>query len=284
VSPTQPTRSPVPRSDDSAEAPSAPVLEVFASIQGEGRYLGQPQVFVRLFGCPLRCRWCDTPGSWLVPGEGGSARLDLAAGRARAPARAKADELAAWVEAADPGGSRPVSVTGGEPLMWPEFLLALREALPGRRLHLETAGAFPRSLARVLDAFDHVSADLKCPQDLDAPVPLSGPGAPHAAEAAPSDAAQWREARREVLGLLAGRDACTKLVLSGARTLEELAALLEDQAELAPDVPLFLQPMTPVAGLAAPSKAFLSEAAALALSLGLSPRVVPQVHRLLGLP
>jgi len=42
---------------------AAPVLEVFASIQGEGAYVGEPQVFLRLRGCPLRCAWCDTPGS-----------------------------------------------------------------------------------------------------------------------------------------------------------------------------------------------------------------------------
>jgi organic radical activating enzyme len=260
------------------------VLEVFASIQGEGLYLGQPQVFARLFGCPLRCRWCDTPGSWLVPGEGATARLELPHGRERSPARASADELAAWVEAVDPGGSRPVSLTGGEPLMWPEFLLALRASLVGRRLHLETAGAFPASLARVLDAVDHVSADLKCPADLDSPVALAGPGAPTAPETAPHGELEWRSARREVLSLLEGRDACTKLVLSGERTPDELRPLLEDQAELAPELPLFLQPMTPMRGLPAPSEALLGEVMDLALGLDLTTRVVPQVHRLLGLP
>ena len=36
------------------------ITEIFHSIQGESSYAGQPCVFVRLTGCPLRCTWCDT--------------------------------------------------------------------------------------------------------------------------------------------------------------------------------------------------------------------------------
>jgi organic radical activating enzyme len=258
---------------------AAPVHEVFASLQGEGAFAGQPQVFLRLDGCPLRCAWCDTPRTWSAPpadaaspdGEHGARRAWLEAG-----------EAAALVERVDPGGSRPVSLTGGEPLMWPAFALALREALPARRrLHLETAGAFPGALAEVLPAVQHASVDLKLPLDLAAPVPLAVAG--HAFEEAPGDASEWRTARRAVLGLLAGRDACLKLVVAGGRTAAEYAELLADAADRALDLPLYLTPATPTRQVVAPAPELVEAVAEEALARGLSVRVLPQLHPLLGL-
>lgn len=46
------------------------IAEIFYSIQGEGRLLGTPSLFIRTAGCNLRCVWCDTPyTSWKPEGK-----------------------------------------------------------------------------------------------------------------------------------------------------------------------------------------------------------------------
>lgn len=260
--------------------PSIPLLELFPSIQGEGSYFGEPQVFVRLAGCPLRCRWCDTAESWSFPGPEAPRSAELWLGgipTEEVPAWAGAAEVLGHLGRLDPTGRRTVSITGGEPLMWPEALLALRGVLPYRRLHLETSGAFPRSLAKVADAFDHLSVDLKLPADLAPPVD-PGPGF----ETPPADEAGWRAQRRAVLAQLRGRDACAKLVVAGKRSVEAYTPLLDDLAELTPETPLFLQPVTPIARIEAPKYKELQPLLAAAEERGLRPRVVPQLHPQLG--
>ena len=97
------------------------VTEVFLSLQGETSRAGLPTVFVRLAGCPLRCRWCDTPYSF----HGGES-VPLATLLARV-----ADY-----------GVPAVCVTGGEPLAQKHsaaLLAGLCDA--GHSVSLETSGA-----------------------------------------------------------------------------------------------------------------------------------------------
>ncbi len=267
-----------------AQSLAAPVMEVFSSVQGEGLHVGQPQVFLRLRGCPLRCRWCDTPGSWDVPApdaaSASSARLDLRGGMRREKVWATPFQVATWIAEVEAGRPRPVSVTGGEPLVWPEFVRALKPFISPRRLHLETAGGDPAALERVLDVVDHVSLDLKLPEDMDAPVE----------DGLPASAAQWSAARAENLELLArrepaeGRDAALKIVVTGGHALERFDPLFDDVASIAPELPVFLQPVTPTNGVDAPERDFLAALWERALERSLTVRVVPQVHRALRLP
>lgn len=262
---------------------AAPVMEVFASIQGEGAFVGEPQVFLRLRGCPVRCRWCDTPGSWRLD-SGDRARIAVTAERGGARKEspwATPFQAACWIAEVEPGTPRTVSITGGEPLIWPDFLLGLRRMLSPRRMHLETAGAHPRSLARVIDAFDHVSLDLKPEGDLDPPEEVESAGS---VERAPRTPSEWQVAREACLALVAGRDACAKIVVSGERPIDEFATLLDEVERRAPELPVYLTPATPMNGATAPSAETLASLVEMARDRDLPIRVVPQVHRVLGIP
>lgn len=269
---------------------SAPVMEVFASIQGEGKYVGEPQSFLRLAGCPLRCAWCDTPGSWAVRPEASAVIRREGEPPAKEERWASPFRAALWVASVEPGEPRTVSITGGEPLVWPEFILALRAMLSPRRLHLETAGAHPESLARVLDVIDHVSLDLKLPQDMGAPVELElaahdpeGGTARPTSEPAPRTAEDWALARRRCLDLVADHDACAKVVVTDAHGARAYEPLFEDVARRAPKLPVYIAPASPVGDIRAPDLAHVVDVAEHARDLDLDVRILPQLHRAMGI-
>lgn len=281
-------------SSRSATPTAAPVMEVFASFQGEGLYVGEPQVFLRLAGCPLRCRWCDTPGSWDVR-PGSSARIDGPGGPQREERVASPFQAAIWIASVEPGEPRTVSVTGGEPLIWPGFIQALRPMIAPRRLHLETAGAHPEALARVLPVVDHVSLDLKLPRDMDEPVEIAptslgdhdrgdgGAALAPTSEEAPRTADEWTLARRRCLDLIKEHDACVKVVVADGRDVRDYDPLFDDIARRAPETPVFIAPATPMGGVEAPGIDLVTDVAERARDLDLDVRVLPQVHRFMGI-
>lgn len=101
------------------------VVEIFKSIEGEGKRTGLPCSFIRLFGCNLRCSYCDTPYGWDASYEGETEDLSV-------------DEI---VDRVDVLGLRRVTVTGGEPLIHIDINALLLELLDrGYEVNVETNG------------------------------------------------------------------------------------------------------------------------------------------------
>ncbi|MBS1194252.1 MAG: radical SAM protein [Methanomicrobiales archaeon] len=117
------------------------VTEIFRSLQGEGRDQGLITTFIRLTGCNLDCRWCDT-------------RYARSGGEDRTR-----DEVLAEVHAL---GCRRICITGGEPLLQARELLPLLSALhhAGYVIGIETNGTLD---FRPFQPFASICMDVKCP-------------------------------------------------------------------------------------------------------------------------
>ena len=118
------------------------IKEIFTSVQGEGLYVGEMQIFVRFCRCNLHCRYCDT-----------DYKKDKKS-IIYTPKDLAKEILHNEVET--------ISLTGGEPLLETEFLL---EFLPlikkQKKVYLETNGTLVNQLSCVIDNIDVIAADIK---------------------------------------------------------------------------------------------------------------------------
>ena len=118
------------------------VNELFVSIQGETSWSGYPCCFVRLAGCNLRCRWCDTQRA--QTDEGQACTID------------------AIVQACRKHATPLIAITGGEPLRQPEFtdLANALLTLPAQAILVETNGSY--DIGRIPPGAIAIM-DIKCP-------------------------------------------------------------------------------------------------------------------------
>lgn len=97
------------------------VIEIFDSIDGEGIYTGCLATFIRIAGCNLRCRYCDTKYSFT-----GGTKMSI-------------DEI---IEKVDAIGNKHITLTGGEPLIHREVEnLIDRLCEKGYTVNIETNGS-----------------------------------------------------------------------------------------------------------------------------------------------
>jgi len=117
---------PAPRAGTPTPPATLRVAELFRSLQGEGPSAGMPAHFLRLQGCDVGCRWCDTKYSWEATGGRECSVAD------------------AFAELRSLGEAPLLVVTGGEPLEHAGIDRLLAAAVgQWPRVEVETSGIAP---------------------------------------------------------------------------------------------------------------------------------------------
>lgn len=120
----------------------AMIKEIFASIQGEGPFVGYKQLFVRFCGCNLHCKYCDTDFEFR--------------GADDYSVEALIRECEKYPDC------HSISLTGGEPLLHSEFLEKFLPKCP-IPVYLETNSTLVDELERVIEYITYIAADIKLP-------------------------------------------------------------------------------------------------------------------------
>ena len=237
----------------------ANVIEIFSSVQGEGKYLGCRQIFIRLADCNLNCAYCDTNFR-----RADFCKIETSAGamifrdKKNPLDAAQVAEVIKKFAAEVP--TQAVSFTGGEPLLHWQFIGEVADAIKnsGMKIFLETNGTLYKELEKILDAVDIVSMDIKLGQNL---------------------FAQHEKFLRAALR----KDLYVKIVVTGETTREEFLSAVDLIAAVDREILLILQPVTPVRKICAASAEKILTFQAAALRKLKNVRVIPQTHKFINI-
>ncbi|MDD2234573.1 MAG: 7-carboxy-7-deazaguanine synthase QueE [Desulfitobacteriaceae bacterium] len=238
-----------------------PINEIFSSIQGEGPYVGVRQIFLRLPGCNLTCPYCDTFVDKLprlsmevIPGSRTFQYYDN-------PLELKflLDLLLKFNFVRH----HSLSFTGGEPLLWnrelAQFIPLVKEK--GLKIYLETNGTLPDRLDSLLPLLDIISMDIK--------LPFNGQ-------------VFWNEHCRFLIKSKQVKNFFIKIVLSNTSQFSDIKTARELIADIDPDIPTILQPVTAVRETVPPKPRQMLEWQDYFLESLKNVRIIPQTHILQG--
>lgn len=239
------------------------IIEIFSSIQGEGKYAGCRQVFVRFEGCNLNCRYCDTENQ---PGTHRSCQVEAGAGSRRFEAwdnPLSSDQVSRIIERMLlEVPHQAVSFTGGEPLLHAAFIHDLAQRIRKQtKVFLETNGSLPEALERILEDVDIISMDIKMPG-------ITGKDL-------------W-EQHRSFMDIGKEKELYVKMVISDETQEDEFHHAVKLMAGVVPQAMCILQPVTPCGGCKAASPQKVLQYQAYALRYLSDVRVIPQTHKMIG--
>jgi organic radical activating enzyme len=179
------------------------ISEVFASLQGEGVFFGEKQIFVRFYGCNLNCRYCDTKLDYFSEYE----------------PQELFEEFKLYHDQ-----YHSISFTGGEPLLQKDFLkvVLIMTKNFGYWNYLETNGTLPEALKEVISYLDIVAMDIKLPSST-------------------GTKSFWEE-HREFLRVASTKDVFVKSVICSTTKDEELLQAINLLKDVDRSTVLVLQP------------------------------------------
>lgn len=247
---------------------TAPVTEIFTSIQGEGPYVGVNQIFVRFSHCHLKCQYCDTPmqssnGQCHIYGQPGSKTITQQLANPLTPATL----INTLGTLAQQSYYHSVSFTGGEPLLYHALLAQVFAAIQnlGLKTYLETSGTQPEFLATVLPHTDIIAMDIKLPS-------------------ATGERDYFAE-HHQFMALASSTPQCdlyAKVVINNHITQDELQSIITVMQPY-PNTLLVIQPESQPDGRTSLTSHTLFKVQHTLLSAGIQVRVIPQTHKQLAI-
>lgn len=245
----------------------AHIFEVFSSVQGEGIYIGERQIFIRFLMCNLSCAYCDSQESLVIQKtfrvEGTPGKKDFKVYNNPATA----DQLLNFVDYFNKTGNlhHSVSLTGGEPLLQVDFLKSFIPKIREKKLkvYLETNGTLADRLSEILDLVDIIAMDIKLPS-------MTGVG-------------DRLVEHKKFLEAASTKDIFVKIVFGRESKAVEIENASKAIAEVSKGIPLVLQPVSPTKAIKhgpMPDQALLFQSIAKRHLDNV--RIIPQVHKLLG--
>lgn len=227
------------------------ISEIFSSLQGEGPYLGIPQIFVRFGRCNMHCGYCDELDKMKI------GAYDVL------PMENILENISAFEK--EKGPHHSISLTGGEPLFYAPFLRTFLPELKNRGFttYLETNGTLPGALASVIDHCDIIAMDFK---------PSSSTGD-----------RDFLEEHEAFLNIAAQKEVFVKVVVTPETKAEEIRACAEIVARSNPKTPFILQPLSDPFGINTRSLELIqNEILSITRTHLEDVRVIPQMHKIWG--
>ena len=188
------------------------ISEVFKSIQGEGPYQGNLQVFVRFFGCNLKCSFCDTK----LDRYNEKTVLELL------------EDICVYKD------YHSLSLTGGEPLLQLDFFREFAQTLKRKNkiVYLETNGTLCQNLKKIIDYVDIIAMDFKLPSSA-------------------GMKSHWQE-HKQFLTIAKKKEIFVKAVVNHGTLIEDIFSSINIIKEVNPETMFILQPENPFEGLLVP--------------------------------